>query len=88
MKLPEHANPLATFSYALYPCIDKYMPVDWILLVANKVQGQHIRCHTLQQGDNLSFLIATSKAQQAEAIILINTQDNYSIAPQFQEGRY
>ena len=63
------------------------MPVDWKPLVTDDVQAQHIRCHELQEGDELSMLVANFKGQHAKALILINTQDNYSIAPQFLEGR-
>ena len=63
------------------------MPVDWKPLVIDDVESQHIRCHELQEGDELSMLVANFKAKHAKALILINTQDNYSIASQFLEGR-
>ena len=61
--------------------------MDWKPLVTDNVESQHIRCHELHEGDELSMLVANFKAQHAKAVILINTQDNYFIAPRFLEGR-
>ncbi len=66
--------------------MDKCVPVDWKILVTDDVQSQHIRCHPLQDGDELSMLVSNFKEQHAKAVILVNTQDNYSIDRQFLEG--
>ena len=62
------------------------MPVDWKILATEDVQSQHIRCHELLPKDDLAMLVANFKQAHAKAVILINTQENYSIAPQFLEG--
>ncbi|XP_064393609.1 uncharacterized protein LOC135341066 isoform X2 [Halichondria panicea] len=77
---------LASYTYALYPFMDKCVAVDWKIMVTDDVQSHHIRCHQLQAGDKLSVLLSNFKKQHAKAVILINTQDNYSIVPQFLEG--
>ncbi len=68
--------------------MDKCVVVDWKILVTDDVQSHHIRCHQLQDGDKLSMLVSNFKEQHAKAVILINTQDNYSIVPQFLEGEF
>ena len=67
----------------MYKCV----PVDWKPLVTDSIESQHIRCHELQEGNELSMLVANFKGQHAKALVLINTQDNYSFAPQFLEGK-
>ena len=79
---------LASYTYALYPFMDKCVAVDWKIMVTDDVQSHHIRCHQLQAGDKLSVLLSNFKKQHAKAVILINTQDNYSIVPQFLEGEF
>ena len=68
--------------------MEKYVPVDWKILVTDDVQSHHIRCHELQDGDELSMLVSNFKDQHAKAVILINTQNNYSIVPQFLESKF
>ena len=91
MKLSKDASPGFILSYALPPPLENCVPVNWMPLVTDDVeshimQEKHIRCHELHKGDELSMLVANLEEQQAEALILINTQNNYSIAPQFLEG--
>ena len=68
--------------------MDKYVPVDWKILVRDnfKVESVNIRCHELQSGDDLAMLVSIFEQAHAEAVILINTQENYSIAPHFLKG--
>ncbi len=86
LRLKGRTTLIAAYTYALFPRMDKCVPVDWKILVTDDVQSQHIRCHPLQDGDELSMLVSNFKEQHAKAVILINTQDNYSIAPQFLKG--
>ena len=86
LKLQDQTEPFKLFSYALFPLTDKCVPVDWKVLVSDDVESEHIRCHGLRDGDDLSMLVANFKGQHAKALILLNTQENYSIAPQFLEG--
>ena len=62
--------------------MDKCVPVDWKLIVTEDVQSQHIRCHELKFDDNLVDLVYRFKKTYAKAVVLINTQENYNIAPQ------
>ncbi len=87
LRLKGQTTLLAAYTYALFPRMEKCVPVDWKILVTDDVQSQHIRCHPLQEGDELSMLVSNFREQHAKAVILINTQDNYSIAPQFLEGQ-
>ncbi len=89
LRLQGQTALLADYTYALFLLTDKYMSVDWnIMVTADDVQSHHIRCHQLQVGDELSMLVSNFKKQHAKAVILINTQDNYSIALQFLEGEF
>ena len=62
------------------------MPVEWTTIVTKCVQSQHIHCHELLPEDDLAMLVADFKQAHAKAVILINTQENYSIVPQFLKG--
>ena len=55
-------------------------------MVDDEVQSQHIRCHVLQPEDNLQELVSTFKKALAKAVVLVNTQDNYTLAPEFTSG--
>ena len=92
MKLDDQDLPFESFTYALSPLTDKLTPVDWKLLVTEKVESQHIRCHELQAGDNLSELIASFQKAHALAVVLINTSDSYILQSSFleetQEGQF
>lgn len=68
--------------------MDKCVAVDWRILTAEDVQSQHIRCHQLHPDDDLAMLVSNFKEGHAKAVILVNTQENYSIAPQFLKGMY
>ena len=85
MKLDDQDLPFESFTYALSPLTDKLTPVDWKLLVTEKVESQHIRCHELQAGDNLSELIASFQKAHALAVVLINTSDSYILQSSFLE---
>ncbi len=82
-------TPITAYTYTLFPLMDKCVPaVEWKLLVTGDgVQSQHIRCHQLIEGDDLSMLVSDFKEKHAKAVILINTHDSYSIAPQFLKGQ-
>ena len=85
LKLDDQDLPFESFTYALSPLTDKLTPVNWKLLVTEKVESQHIRCHELQAGDNLSELIASFQKAHALAVVLINTSDNYILQSSFLE---
>ena len=62
------------------------MLIDWKIIVNDDIQSQHIRCHALQPGDKVKDLISSFRKALAKAVVLINTQDNYTLAPEFTEG--
>jgi len=87
LKLDGQDRPFASFTYALSPLTDKLAPVDWKLLVTTEdIESQHIRCHELQTGDNLSELVARFQNSYAVAVVLINSTNNYSLHPTFLPG--
>ena len=86
LKLQDQPHPSFCYTYALSPFIDKPVLVDWKIIVNDDIQSQHIRCHTLQPGDKVKDLISSFRKALAKAVVLINTQDNYTLAPEFTEG--
>ena len=87
LKLDGQDRPFASFTYALSPLTDTLAPVDWKLLVTTEdIESQHIRCHELQTGDKLSELVAGFQNSYAVAVVLINSNDNYSLHPTFLAG--
>ena len=62
------------------------MAVDWTVIALEDIKCQHIRCHQLQVNDRLKELVSNFKKAHAVAVVLINTQQNYSIAPHSFEG--
>ena len=65
----------------------KSVSVSWRPLVTDDVEAQHIRCHELQDTNELSVLEAKLKGQHVKALILINTQDNYFVTSKILEGK-
>ena len=86
LKLNGQDLPFASLTYALSPLTNKLVPVDWQLIVTEDVRSQHIRCHELQDGDNLRELIAGFRKAYTVAVVLINTSDNYILQPSFLSG--
>ena len=60
--------------------------MDWKLLLTEDARRQHIRCHELQDGDNLRELIASFQKAYAVAVVLINTSDDYILQSSFLSG--
>ena len=44
------------------------------------IQSVHIRCHVLAQDDDLPRLIAQYHCEHAQAVVVINDADNYTLA--------
>ena len=86
LKLQDQSHPSSCYTYALSPFIDKPVLVDWKIIVNDDIQSQHIRCHALQSDDKVKDLISLFRKALAKAVVLINTQDNYTLAPEFTEG--
>ena len=83
LKVQEQEKPFAAFTYALTPAMEKATPVNWKILVTEDVQSQHIRCHELQPGDSLAQLVRQYRSAYALAVVVINMEDSYTLAPAF-----
>ena len=80
-------HPSVSYTYAVSPFTEKPVQIDWKIIVNNDdIECQHIRCHALQPGDSIKELISTFKKALAKAVVLINTQDNYTLSPELTEG--
>ena len=80
-------NSSISFTYAFSSFTEKPLHIDWKIIVNNEdIESQHIRCHALQPGDKIKDLISLFKKALAKAVVLINTQDNYTLAPELTEG--
>ena len=81
LKSAKHQKPFKCFSYALSPFTKE--AVDSEQMIWHKdypIQSEHIRCHALAQDDNIPQLIAQYNLEYAQAVILINNADNYTLA--------
>ena len=86
LKHQGHTHPTICYTYTLSPFMDKPVYIDWKIIVNDDIQSQHIRCHALQPGDKIKDLVSSFKRALAKAVVLINTQDNYTLAPELIEG--
>ena len=58
--------------------------LDWIPVTKNDVTYDHVRCHQLQTGDNLPFLLADlASSPGTKALILINTENSCVVRSSF-----
>lgn len=92
VKLQGEKEPRIRFTYAYGPFMDEAVNMDWKCIANEDVQSQHIRCHELQAGDNVQELVYRFKKAHSKALVLINTQNSYSLDSEFVEkierGRY
>ena len=92
VKLQGEKEPHVWFTYAFTPFMDEAIKMDWKCIAIEDVQSQHIRCHELQPGDNVQELFHRFKKAHSKALVLINTQNNYSVDSEFvkeiERGRY
>ena len=86
LKLQDQPHPSVCYNYALSPFVDKPVLIDWKIFVNDDIQSQHIRCHALQPGDKVKDLISSFRRALAKAVVLINTQDKYTLGPEFTKG--
>lgn len=86
LRVKGHDQPFLTFDYALSPLTENLAPVDWKILVTEDVQSQNIRCHDLQAGEKLPSLVTQYQQAYAMAVILLNSEESYSLDPAFLEG--
>lgn len=81
-KQGEHL-PCSSYDCAVFPFLEKPVSTDYKVLVSKEVPTEHICYHCLTFGDNICQLI--SSCNKAQALVLINTDDNYILAPEITE---
>ena len=77
---------LHKLTYKWAPFTSKAYPIEWKRLVNHEVTYRHIRCHQLKKEDDLPFRMASmDSAPCTEALLLINTENDYDVNPHIQE---
>ena len=85
--MKDHEEPLESFSYAWALASRVQQSLNWELVTTEDIQCNHIRCHTLKEGDDLPVLVtAVDTNPFAQGLILINAENNYQIDPKFQSA--
>ena len=82
LKLEKQTALLHSFSYALFPTLERSSPVDWQYLVTEHQETQNIRVHQLQKGEKLQELLKEFQQSYAKAVLLINIEDDYTLPPE------
>ena len=54
--------------------------VDWQLLTLSHIEGNHIRIHEFQKGEDLRAAIDQYKSSNALAVVVINTEESLSLS--------
>ena len=54
--------------------------VDWQLLTLSHIDGNHIRIHEFQKGEDLRAAIDQYKSSNALAVVVINTEESLSLS--------
>ena len=72
--------PFKCFSYATSPIPQEPVTVEKAIIWHRPypIQSEHVRCHMLTPDDNIPELIVQYSKQDAQAVVLINTANNYS----------
>ena len=84
LRLKDQEQPLNRFTYTWAPTTLVPQSINWTSVTAEDVQYDHIRCHILQEGDDLPLLVTALDANlYSRALILINITNNYHIDPVF-----
>ena len=72
---------LKCFSYVLSPFTKGPVHLEKLIWhQAYPICSEHIRCHVLDSDDDIPKLIAQYRQESAQAVILINTANNYTLA--------
>ena len=66
--------------------MEKPLPVNWQYLTTTDIETENIRCHQLQPDDSVAELLSKFRKNNAKAVILINTEDNYQLPKEFVVG--
>ena len=59
-------------------------PVDWKVLAAEDeaIEGEHIRCLPLKEGEDLGQLVEQFQSANAKAIVFVNTREDFMVEAQ------
>ena len=72
---------LKCFSYVLSPFTKGPVSLEKLIWhQAYPICSEHIRCHVLDSDDDIPKRIAQYRQESAQAVILINTANNYTLA--------
>ena len=61
-------------------------PIDWHLLSECDKDCNHIRIHELREGDNLLEFARTYRESHAQAMIVINTTEDFSLSQELSQS--
>ncbi|KAL5466919.1 hypothetical protein EMCRGX_G031082 [Ephydatia muelleri] len=64
-------------------------PVDWKVLAAEDegIEGEHIRCLLLKEGEDLGQLVEQFQSDHAKAIVFVNSREDFMVeAQQWPQG--
>ena len=86
LKLLDSDCSFHSFTYSLFPTMEKSLPVSWQYLATEDIKSDNIRCHHLQPGDTVAELLNEFRKNCAKAVVLINTVDNYQLSQEFVVG--
>ena len=80
-KSAESPRPFKCFSYATSPITQEPVTVEKTVIWHRPyaIQSEHVRCHVLIPEDNIPELIVQYSRQHAQAVVLVNTANNYSL---------
>ena len=81
LKSAQNQKLLNCFSYVLSPFTKGPVSLEKVILHQDyQIGSEHIRCHVLKLGDDIPKLIAQYHQESAQAVILINTVNRYTLA--------
>ena len=81
LKSAKNQKLLACFSYVLSPFTKGPVSLEKLIWhQAYPIRSEHLRCHMLKSDDDIPKLVAQYHHESAQAVILINTANNYSLA--------
>ena len=87
LKSAQNQKLLKCFSYVLSPFTKGPVSLEKMIWHQDyQIGSEHIRCHVLKLGDDIPKLIAQYHQESAQAVILINTANNYTLASPFLYG--
>ena len=87
LKRAKNQKLLVCFSYVLSPFTKGPVSLEKLIChQAYPICSEHIRCHVLNSDDDIPKLIGQYHHESAQAVILINTANNYTLASSSLHG--